>query len=433
MAKQGGTGVFSGWWVVAGSGVGIAFGSVVFMSSAFAQLASAWGQGFGWTQPQLANAATIYLVLQTLTYPVFGWLLDRWGSRRVASASIVLFALALVVLSRVDDALWQLYAAFALIGLFSAGTNVVSYARAISLWFDRKRGLALGLAAGCQAVGAVLLPILAAEGIASWGWSRTVLAIAAFELLVCLPLVVRLVKDSPAPYGLQPDGDVGNAPAPIAAQAQLLGATRTQVLRSSSFWRLALAFAAMGLTAYAISINIVFILTQTAGLTPPEVAKVQAAAGAAVLLGRVGFGWLLDRLRAPVVGLLAVGLSALGIALYAQGGSLTPIIVGAVLLGASIGGEADLMPYLASRYFGTRVLSSVFGWFLTAFFVGAAIGPVAFASLATSQQSTTLPLYLLIALQIVPVLVFATLGRYPTQDELQADAPSAALTPVTAS
>jgi MFS family permease len=408
--------IFLGWRVVAGSGVGIAFGSVVFASGGFAQLAHAWGHDFGWDQSQLAKAATIYLILQMLTYPVFGGLLDRWGSRRVASASIVLFAAALIGLSRISGSLVQLYAAFAVIGLVSAGTNVVSYARALSLWFDRKRGLALGLAAGSQAVGGVLIPLLAAKIIASGGWSSAVLALAAFELLVCLPLVLLLVRDSPAAYGLLPDG----APAAVAGPDTppiVYGPSRGEIIRSVAFWKLAVCFATMGLGAYALSINIGFILTQTAGLPIAEIAKIQATAGAAVLVGRIGFGYLLDRLHAPVVAIITLIVSATSIAIYAASPSPGIVLVGAVLMGCSIGGESDLMPYLASRYFGTRALSSVFGWFLAAFFVGAAIGPTAFASIATAQHSVVLPLNLLLALQLLPAALFLTLGRYPSATE----------------
>ncbi len=414
-------GIFPGWRVVAGSGFGIAFGSVVFISSGFSQLAGAWNHDFGWTLPQLAKAATIYLLLQMLTYPVYGWMLDRWGCRRVACVSIALFAVSLAALSQIGDSLTQFYAAFALIGLVSAGTNVVSYARAMALWFDRKRGLALGLAAGSQAVGAVVIPILAAHMIAATGWSDALLSLAAFELLVCLPMVALLVKDSPAPYGLLPDGDAPSANRRADQKAALVGPSRGVIIRSATFWKFALSFAVMGLTAYAITINYVFILSKTAGLTAAEVAKVQAVSGAAVLLGRVGIGWLLDKMHGPWVGLITLASAVIGIAIYATAPSPAIVIFGALLLGISIGGESDLMPYLASRYFGTRSLSSVFGWFLAAFFVGGAIGPIAFATIATTQGSATLPLWLLVALQAVPALLFLTMKRYPSLAELSAE------------
>ncbi len=411
------TGLFPGWRVVVGSGCGLAFGSVIFASGAFSQLASAWGHEFSWTQPQLAKAATLFLFLQMATYPIVGWLLDRWGSRKVACASILLFALSLAALSQIGNSLGQFYAAFALIGLVSAGTNVVSYARAISLWFDRKRGLALGLAAGSQAVGAILVPMLAAQLIASFGWSSAVLSFAAVQLAFCLPLVRLLVKDSPAPYGLLPDGDSSDVRQSVGVKI-LIGPSRSAVIQSPTFWKLALSFSVMGLIVYAIVINVVFILSKTAGLSPSDVAKVQAVGGAAVLVGRVGFGYLLDKLHGPWVGIIMLIASGFGIALFAMSPTPALIYLGAFLIWAAIGGESDLMPYLASRYFGTRSLSSVFGWFLAAFFIGAAVGPTAFSVMAQMLNSVALPLWMLVALQAVPAAVFLWPGRYPTKAEL---------------
>ena len=114
---------FPGWNVVIGSGVGIGFGSVPFFASGFALLAAAMAKDFGWGQPDVAQAASIYLLLQTVAYPLCGWPLDRWGSRKFATLSIVLFAGSLLVLSQIGGSLWQLDAAFALMGIVAAGNQ----------------------------------------------------------------------------------------------------------------------------------------------------------------------------------------------------------------------------------------------------------------------------------------------------------------------
>jgi len=97
------------------------------------------------------------------------------------------------------------------------------------------------------------------------------------------------------------------------------------------------------------------------------------------------------------------------------------IVVATILNGLAIGGDSDLMPYLASRYFGTRAVSRIFGWFLFAFFLGAAIGPVAFAQLSVIYQGADSPLMMLAALQIVPAILFLSLGRYRVNPGLPKD------------
>lgn len=410
-----GQGFFPGWKVVIGSGVGISFGSAPFFAAGFALLASAIAHEFGWKQPDVARAATIFLLLQTLTFPICGWLLDRFGSRKFAVASIAAFAVTLMLLSQIGNSLTQFYVAFALMGFVSAGTNVLSYARAIALWFKRKRGLALGFAASAQAVGAFVIPIVGQKIIAEHGWSTALLTLAVFELVVCLPLVAWLVKDSPVPYGLQPDGAADPVEVIAVEDTSDPSLEVAAIIRTATFWKLAVCFAIIGMSFYAIVPNIVYILTKTAGLSHAEVAQMQAAGGVAVLFGRICFGYLLDRVHAPYVGVLTVVISASCALIYAIVSGHAVIFLAAMLSGFAIGGETDLLPYLASRYFGTKSVSRIFGWFLFAFFLGATVGPMAFAQISAAYDSVTKPLFMLAVLQVIPALLFLSLGRYPAE------------------
>jgi MFS family permease len=372
---------------------------------------------FGWTQPQVQVAATLFLLLQTIAYPICGWPLDRIGSRKFAVASIAAFAVTLSSLSQIGNSLTGFYVAFALIGILTAGTNVLPYARAIALWFDRRRGIALGIAASSQAVGSFLIPVLAQRTIASFGWSGALLALAAFELVVCLSLVALLVKDSPAPYGLVHDEA---AFSPNSAASIMLPPQKTlgEMVSTATFWKLAISFAAMGMTFYAIAPNIVYILVKSAGMTPAQVAQVLTASGIAVLFGRIAIGYLLDKIHAPIVGALTLILTACSAATYALTANPIFITLAAVAGGFAIGGETDLMPYLASRYFGARAVPTIFGWFLFAFFMGATVAPLSFAKLSVAFGGASTPLFMLVGLQIVPLLLFLSLGRYPDAEQI---------------
>ena len=402
--------LFPGWQVVAGSAVGISFGSVPMFASGFALLAAAMATEFGWNQPQVQLAATLFLLLQTIAYPICGFPLDRVGSRKFAVASIVAFAVTLAILSQIGSSLTGFYLAFALIGILTAGTNVLPYARAIALWFNRRRGIALGIAASSQAVGSFLIPVLAQRTIARFGWSGALLALAAFELVVCLSLVALLVKDSPAPYGLKPDGGAATDASSVTLPTQK---SLKEMVATATFWKLAISFAAMGMTFYAIAPNIVYILSKSAGMTRPQIAQVLTASGIAVLFGRIVIGYLLDKIHAPVVGALTLIFTACSAATYALTANPIFITLAAIAGGFAIGGETDLMPYLASRYFGARAVPKIFGWFLFAFFMGATVAPLSFAKLSVAYGGASTPLFMLVALQIVPLALFLSLGRYP--------------------
>ncbi len=394
---------FGGWRTAAGAATGVAFGSTPFFSAAWALLGASWADAFGWSAREQATGATLFLATQTVAFPVCGWLLDRLGTRRVACPSIALFGILLIGLSRMGGSLPAFYALVALLGLTSAATNFVAYARPVSTWFDRRRGLAIGLVASSQAVGLMAIPLLTRRLARVAGWPGPLLALGCFELLVCLPAVWLLVRERPGTLDAAPR--VGDWRTP----------SRAGLLRSPVFWRILACISFEGMAIYAILPNTVVILSQTAGLGLDDIAGVVSLAGAAFLVGRVGFGVLLDRMQARRLFPLLVGLLACGVLLYAFAGSLNGVRAGAILLGAAGGGQTDLMPYVAGRYFGTRSVSTVFGILLLGFFASAAAGPVLFVSVA-GALGTAGALVALAALQVVPAAVFATLPDYPRPD-----------------
>jgi MFS family permease len=263
------TSISGGWKVVGGSACGIAFGSVVFFTSSFALFAAALGQQYTWTQIELSTGATIFLTCLLVGWPVSGWVLDRWGTKKVSIASIALFGSGLALLSQIHT-LPGFYFLLALLGFAGTGTNVVSYARAITLWFDRNRGLALGVAASAQAFGATLLPLVAQKIIGEKGPSMALLTIAAIEAFLCIPAIAIFVTDSP---GSSPQSSDNSKQNRQVSQSPLAGAELAEVLRTSVFWKLCICFGIGGATVFTLSSNIVFILSQTAAMRPAGVAK----------------------------------------------------------------------------------------------------------------------------------------------------------------
>lgn len=401
---MGGVSLFRGWRVVIGAGLGVGFGSAVFLSTAFPLISAAVAKAYGWSQTDVAKGASAALLSQALGYPIAGFLLDRFGSRKAASVSILLFALSLAALAGASGGYARYIGACAAIGLLAAATNMLGYARAISHWFDARRGLAMGVAAAFQAIGAVALPVVAEKLILSSGWPAAVLAIAAFEALVCLPLVLWLVEDDPGKSGLD-----GEPPRPISA-AQ--GAPAAPFRAGATFAKLAIAFAIMGFTFYAIVSNIVFILTHV-GLGSSQIARVQALSGLSLLVGRVGFGQLLDRWPAAAVGLATLAAAAAFCFGLAFAETHLAALAAAALGGLSIGGESDFLPYLASRYWGRANVSRAFGLFLVAFVLGAGLGPVVLARASEAFGEPRTALIALGVLQIVPAALFLTLPPYP--------------------
>lgn len=392
--------------MAAASAAGVAVGSIVFFGSSFSLLAAALSAEFGWLTADTSYGAAIFLAGQALTLPLWGRLIDRYGTRAMAVLGLALFSVALVVLSRTSS-LMGFYLGFALLSVVSVPTNVVSYARVISLWFSRRRGMALGSVAAAQAAGGSLLPLAMQWFIATSGWSRGLLALAALEMLVCLVVVLPFVKDPPADWREREQTRDHEQQAVVAPAGIRLAA----LLRSPLFWALASCFAIAGLTVYSITVHMVFILARTSGALPREAAQVLAAGGASLLVGRLACGFLLDKLRAPVVAIGMCLLAALAAGLFAWGTTHAVALCAAVLLGLHAGGESDLMPYMAGRYFGLQSVARVLGWFIAAFFTGAIAGTILLPRLAVWFGSVKTPLLALVVLQCLAAGILACLLR----------------------
>jgi MFS family permease len=165
--------VFYGWWIVLVAGIGLSVHSAPILGFTFGVFLKSLSQEFSWSRAQISLAFTLSALGMTLAAPFLGWLVDRFGARRVILPAALLFGLGALSLYFLSARLWHFYAIFLFTGVAGSGTTPVPYAKVISQWFDRQRGLALGVATVGSAAGALVMPSLAQALITSVGWRST--------------------------------------------------------------------------------------------------------------------------------------------------------------------------------------------------------------------------------------------------------------------
>ncbi len=399
-------GLFRGWLVVLGAALVIGFGGSTFLAAGYSILASAMNGAFGWSRSELALGATVFMLGQMLAYPACGWLVDRFGPRRMALAGIAGFGLLLLAASTVAS-LRQFYIIMIAMGAVSTLTNALTYTRAVSMWFVRRRGLAIGLAVGGTIFGAVLIPVGVERVIAAGDWTSGWIAVGAVQLLACLPIVALLVHDDPGAFGLKPDGER------VEARRAAPGLTTAEALRSPNFWLLALAFTAVGMAVFGVLTNSVQVMTEVAGLPGPQIAMAQAFVGVGTLAGRVCVGYALDRVPARAIGAIMFLITACAIGGLAVLDRPSHTLAAAFVLGFSIGGEADILPYMISRHFGLPSMGRIYGLIGACFALGMTCGPISFAMLAAANGSVASPLFAFAGLAAAASLAFAMMTPAP--------------------
>ena len=351
---------YRGWRILLASSacVFVSFASLlVYTFGVFLKPLSA---DFHWSREAVSSAFGLAALSVAACSPLIGNLLDRFPARRIVLPCLAVFGCAFASLSLLSNHLWHLYATFIVLGIVGNGTAQLAYSRAVSTWFEEKRGMAFAILMCGGAVGAMLLPPLAQWLVAIAGWRRAFLLLGAMVLLI----------------GLSAGSQIREKPvSELTPSVPKAGASVTEGLRSWIFWIIVLVLFCVSLGQNASIAHLAALLTDR-GVSAASAALAVSVLGAATLLGRIGTGWLLDRCFAPRVSFCLLAVSAFGVFLLSSVRSAPIGFAGAALIGLGMGGEADVTPYLIAKYFGLRSFSTLYGFTWTAYAIAGAIGPV---------------------------------------------------------
>jgi MFS family permease len=402
--------IFFGWWVVLTAAIGGLLGYPPIFVFSFGVFVKSFVKEFHSSRTQISLAFTLANLMVSVGCPLAGRLVDRFNARRVILPATLMFGLLLISFQFVSASLWQLYVVFLALGLSGSASGPVPYLKVVSSWFDRRRGLAVGLSLAGLGTGAVVMPPLAQRLIAAFGWRSAYAALSILGLALAIPMVVLFLKDSPAEIGLLPDGDV-DSHLPSEKRPEQQGLTWAEARRSGTFWLTLAAFSLVGASVHACVIHLVSLLTDH-GVSVESAALGSSALGITLLLGRVGSGYVLDRVFAPYVAIFFFSGVACGLILLAAGAGVAAGFVGASLVGLGMGAEGDLIAYFTSRYFGLRSFGEIYGYLFSAFTLSGALGPLLMAIGFDRAGSYRAPLLFFLMATITAIVLLTRLGRY---------------------
>jgi MFS family permease len=389
----------TGWNIIVASFVGVAVGLVALPFYTYGILAPTLEQEFGWQR----GISQMPLIFQTigllLMLPVVGWATDRFGARPVALSSMAAYAISWSLFALMDGSPLTYGAIAFLLGITGAGTLPITWTRAVNGSVEIKRGLALGMALMGSGLTAFAAPSYVSWLLSTWGWQEAYLGLALLPAGFGLPIVWLLFRTSRTT--LQ-----GNAEKPA-------GKTFAQAWRDYRFWLIAIAFL---LVSFAIggSIPNLFALFTGNGFPAEDASSILATIGVAVILGRIGTGYLLDRFWAPAVAAVLVGLPSIAcLLLIGDEISLTEAYIATALIGLAAGAEFDVIAFLAVRYFGLAHYSKIYSFLYAMFAIGAATAPSVFGFVYDSSGSYVSIFSISTGLFLFGSILLLLLGRSP--------------------
>jgi MFS family permease len=401
-----------GWPVVLAGSLGISLGMSPLPFYTIGVFAQPLSQEFGWGIDQIMYGLVPFCLATVISAPFAGYLSDRFGVRQVALISILLFALGMMAFALNNGSLPLYFFLWAMLSFVGAGTLPITYTKAISRWFQHKRGLALGMALVGTGIGGALAKIYAATLIDAVGWRMAYVGVGFLPLIVALPVVYLLFRDVDDPKVERRVKALESARPEGAGSNQLYGYTFAQCLREWRFWLLCAIFLPL---SFAIGGPIPNLETMLAskGFDRGDAIILASFLGYSVYVGRVLAGYLLDFVWAPILACVLQMMPAISMFIFATADpSYGQMVIAIVTLGVAAGVEYDLLAYLVARYFGMKSYARIYGTLYAFFGLGAGFGPAIFGAIYGRTGSYDLAMNVAMWVFVACSLSFLLLGRY---------------------
>ena len=408
------SGMFYGWYVVGAAAVGLALSWPVFAIYTFGPFVLPLSSEFGWQRGEMSAAITVVSWTAMAVSLALGFTVDRLGVMRVMLPSIVLLAMTVASMYFLNGSLLHFYVTYFLIAVLGAGTSVLVFSKLVLNWFDRKRGLALGISIAGVGVGQATIPLVATHMIENFGWRVAFAALGLLVLVVSGGVSALFIRERPTDMGLHKDGATPADAAILVGRT--IGYSVKQAAATRPFWFMLLSFFLVGFCIHGAAVHLMPLL-QDRGVPATRAAQFLSALGMATIFGRILAGYLMDRLFAPYVGIAFMLGPVIGLAMLALGASGGWALWSAILLGLAIGAEFDILGYFTSRYAGLKAYGMVYGIMLASFQLGGGIGPYLMGVGYDRTGSYVVVLWTFTAMFFITCVLFALLGPYPDLPE----------------
>lgn len=405
--------VFYGWWIVAAGFIIQALNGGIYFYG-FSTFFNPLIDEFHWSRTELSGAFSLARLEAGIAAPVVGHFLDKLGPRRLMFFGISAVAIGFFLVSYVDS-LPFFYFVFFMISVgascgFGGAINV-----SVANWFSRKRSLALGITISGVGIGGAGVSAMAWV-ISQHGWRVGSMVAAAIFFFVALPISLAM-RHKPEQYGYHPDGDtIDDSPSStkpkIDMTAMRAGFTPKQALMTSTFWVFSLVFGLRAMITAGIAVHEIPHLIAI-GYSPEVAASILGAMTVISIIGRLGFGWLGDRVdkRYVIAGCLI--FQCIGLYIFANITEFWHIIAFLLIFSPAYGGIIPLIPSTWASYFGRKSFASIQGLGQMVQTVGTIAGPL-IAGYTFDVSGSYQFAFLLFAVLNIPSIFLVLLARKPS-------------------
>lgn len=396
--------VFHGWWMVWGCMLVaiVAWSFALYGPSVYVPTLS---KIHGWSVGTVSSALTLSFLVNATVLSFVGSTIQRIGPTPVMLTGSAIMATGLASMGQVNE-IWQVYVAFALMGLGWSCVSTTAITSSLAPWFERHQGRAVSTALlGASIGGMVGVPVLLAL-IHAFGFAHAMMVVAILMVTIVWSIGLLVMRHRPQDMGLEPDG---LTPRSDDASHNAHTWTRRQALGTIKLQTVMLAF------GLALMVQIGFLTHQVSLLLPKigesSTALCVTASAMFAFGGRILLAKFSDRFDVRLIALGVLIQAAISLSVsYFFLDHAWGLIAGVLLYGMTAGNITTLPPLIVRREFGSASFGVVFGLCATLMQIMSAMGPGFFGILYDLDNNYALPLVLSILINLIAAVIIIS-GR----------------------
>jgi len=362
-----------------------------------------WLEDFGWSRATVTSGNAVGKVILALFAFLTGWIVDRFGPRRVMLVGILLGGIALIGLGRMTS-LWLFYLFYFINALAYMSGGPLPNQVLISRWFDSSRGKAMGIAYIGIGVGGMLVPLIANWLNQSFGWQNALMILGFGMIVIAFPMI-WFIKDNPGSRLIHSGLEKEKIP------------FRT-ILKKRNVYLLIIGSMFSIAAVSGTSQNLKLFFSFDLGYTQIQSAGIMSLVLASSIIGRLLMGWLADKLPKKYVMILIFTLVSCSIPLLYAASTPGVIYLFAIIFGIALGGDYMIIPLMAAELFGVRILGRIMGIVISADVLGEALAPVLVGWLRDQSGSYTTGFSALIIFAVLGVVAVSLLPKTANSQNL---------------
>jgi sugar phosphate permease len=384
--KVGATGFFSLFAIV-----GVSFYGLPFFFDF-------WAEDFGWSRTTITSGNAIGKLVVALFAFISGWIIDRFGPRRVMLVGIILGGVALVGLGNMSS-LWHFYFFYFISSLAYMTAGPLPNQVLISRWFTTNRGKAMGFAYIGIGVGGMLVPQIARVFNINFGWQNSLMLLGLFMIIAALPMI-WFVKDNP-----------DNEQKVMKSQEPKL--PFKEVFKNRNVYLLLIgSMCSIGAVA-GTSQHLKLFLSLDLEFSQEIAANMFSMILGSSIIGRILMGFLADKYPKKYIMIFIYLLVAGSIPLLYFASIPWVLYLFAFIFGVALGGDYMIIPLMAAELFGVKILGRIMGVVITADVLGEAFAPLLVGYIRDQSGSYTNGFTTLIILAVIGTIAISFLPKKP--------------------